>query len=462
MTHSRIFGNRNPKRSHLVRRGGGLRGEVAELRDDVDDALAALEQTGVLGDAVALSQADFYCDFINGDDHNDGASATDLGGGKGPLKTLREYTKRIGIGVVPGIQNLHILADEDVGLDGLILRGAYRGGLYITGVRTVKRSGTITSVPTEWDYSTFTAGTITDTGVASWVADEGDMIVLTSGAEVDAVAWIAADTGAGSDTCRHSHFFDEDGFSQVDSPPSGSTYDIVTLSKISGAIVFAHSGWISLHDVEVFDDGSAFGSYVQESGQVNVGFCKFTDPYGSSIGSGSFLHGAFAACYFSCSSMKFSVSFCFLSFCLLQKQIVVDAGSNVEIYSCVWQGSEAVRILPGGHVGVNAADYVAIYDCVPASSRLFELRVGAKTTIAGTVFGTGNDGAGTIGLHLDSGAHAYFFGTFSNLLDLQGTSLTEINLAGDVTLTYATVPAGGTGGSNAVRGALIVPATGGG
>lgn len=40
---SRSFGNKLPKRSHLVKPGSGLRGEIADLRSDIDEAFESLE-----------------------------------------------------------------------------------------------------------------------------------------------------------------------------------------------------------------------------------------------------------------------------------------------------------------------------------------------------------------------------------------------------------------------------------
>lgn len=45
---SKAFGSKNPARPHLVRGPGGVAGEVADLRQDIDDAFLAMEKGGMI------------------------------------------------------------------------------------------------------------------------------------------------------------------------------------------------------------------------------------------------------------------------------------------------------------------------------------------------------------------------------------------------------------------------------
>lgn len=45
---SKLFGRKTPRRPHLVRAGGGLKGEINDLRGDVNEAFDAMEQSGGL------------------------------------------------------------------------------------------------------------------------------------------------------------------------------------------------------------------------------------------------------------------------------------------------------------------------------------------------------------------------------------------------------------------------------
>lgn len=40
---SNSFGSKRPQRSHLIRPGGGLKGEIFDLRKDIDEAFSTVE-----------------------------------------------------------------------------------------------------------------------------------------------------------------------------------------------------------------------------------------------------------------------------------------------------------------------------------------------------------------------------------------------------------------------------------
>ena len=133
---SRSLGSRGPRNPHLVRPGGGLRGEVQDLRKDVDEAFTALESE--LPVPGATTQLAWYIDPVDGDDANDGSSGA-------PLKTWAEFRRRIGREIFTDAVTVNIAAGtiaEDIVIDGGFM--SFPKHLIIRGTRTVLYEGSIT------------------------------------------------------------------------------------------------------------------------------------------------------------------------------------------------------------------------------------------------------------------------------------------------------------------------------
>lgn len=398
-----------------------------------------------------LSATDVYVDPATGDDANSGLSPATA------LATIDEYVERIGTGVVAAQQTLHILSDVVLGPVGAFFRGTYEFQLIVQGSRTVVRSGTITGVQA-WNGTTFTDGQITDAVVATWVPNVGQMLVLTSGANAGAVAWVAADVGGGSDTCRHSQFFDLVTFSAVN-PAIGDDYDVVTLTSITGNTVAATTGYTAWQDI-AFVDAGFFGALRLVSGQNSLQGCLIDSNFGESVEAGCSTYTAIAACRITGSNSRMQIRspFTFLQQTLLEKPLEVYACAMLDISQCVWEGSQGMlQMLVGANV--QTRQYAACYNA--QASNLINMRLQSsfeQSSASGTVFGAGNDAAGTIALWMDSASIFGWAGaTMAASFGITGAVLTEIDLAGDATLTYATVPATGTSGLNTERLAGIVP-----
>lgn len=227
----------------IVNRGGRESLEDFGLRSDISRALGRLEDVRGLVDATALSQAEFYIDSAAGDDENDGSSAS-------PLKTINEYLTRIGTGLVIGLQRVYLTGDFDEG--DYLFQGNYSSGAELFGQRTVIGTGTISAVQ-DWDVATSSDGQIEDDGLpVSWTDSGfvGQMVVLSSGANAGAFAWIGKDLGL--KTARHSPFSQLWSLTMVH-PAVGDTYEICTLSTITGRFAFLGytADWgLNFEDVE--------------------------------------------------------------------------------------------------------------------------------------------------------------------------------------------------------------------
>lgn len=181
--------------------------------------------------------ATWHINSATGSDENRGDSAG------AALATHAELMRRLG----RLIDTIHIVnIDSNLTEDILINHthdrsGAFAvGGIIYRGSRTTARSGTITAA-TPYDPSTDQDGQIEDTGIVNWSADVDRMIVLTSGANAGAFAWIASDlTSGGNATARHSPFM-TGAFGSVIDPAVGDDYDIVTLTQITGNVTVGPS-----------------------------------------------------------------------------------------------------------------------------------------------------------------------------------------------------------------------------
>jgi len=342
-----------------------------------------------------------------------------------------------------------------LGAGGVNFQGNYRVGLTVIGTRTVVRSGTFTGVQI-WDETADQDGQVTDAAVATWAADVGNLLALTSGANTGASGWVASDLGGG-DTCRFSPIWNNNTFGVVN-PVVAGTYDVVTVTDISGQVICSGEGFIQFQDLK-FSGGGGFGAFVVLSGQIFTVFCHVDGAGGEQInGSESF-----------CSLLGTQITSTFFrvfSWCFVHALLVngddfqCEAGSRVELNDdSLWQGASGAVVRAGGYFQINGSDSYAVFDAPGASDNCLKVEAGGSAGVSGRGWGSGNNGATATGLRVDSGANVLYSGNATARFGFAGATLTEVNLAGDATVTYAVLGVAGSNGANAVRNSAVAPAT---
>jgi hypothetical protein len=400
--------------------------------------------------SVWLAQPTWYVDEINGNDGNDGATPATA------LATLYEYVRRIGTGTVSvTISTLNILGDITLnGGEPVVFRGGY-DQLTIQGTRTVVRSGSITALQI-WDPALNDDGLITDVGVASWLPDVNRMLVLTSGANIGSVGWVAADPAGGSDTCRYSPMFDAGTFGIVD-PAVLDTYDVVTLSSITGTVLFSGAGFFDVRDLH-FADPSFNGAVRFTVGQYSVVSCQISGPFGSRIGAGTDSQFSLSACNVQ-TDLNPAYHLTFFGACLLTARQELMAGCNLKIDASLWQGVRALRVNAGANWFVWGFSYMSVWDVAAAGALLVAMAPGSSGEVAGKAFGEDNDGAAVVALSVDSAANLTYLTDATLRFGFVGATLVEASIAGDATITYAGLGVTGSNGATPERNAAIVPST---
>lgn len=446
---SRIFGKKRPQLPHLVNRGGGLSGELFDLRSDIDEAFDELEGSGTLGDSVALSQAAWYINATTGDDDNDGLTSATA------LKTMGEYSRRTGDKVTGALGGVFIYLETDI-VEDVTLRGHYLQALFLQGTRTVVGTGSVTAKQ-DWDGPTSVDGQITDAALpVSWTASGfvGQMIVLTSGANAGAVAWIAKDLGA--KTARHSPF--TRCYQDTVHPDIGNTYEIVQLTKITGQTTVAVAGIGTLaYDVEFVPTvGLGTPNFHVVNGGLTLSSCKVSGPGYSLVEGGQILSAYGSALIHPDNCYAFSGSKLELHQTLVGNKLLCSRSGVVKVHDCIAQygfGATSIGIGPyGNYGGVQVYGFFAVYDQPGATSFTIRLDEFATLLLKGKVFGTGNAG---FGLWVGAGSKAiYPTGTdFTTHYDVTTTGV-EVRY-GEVDTTYAGV--GLLGVVNLSNLAMIVP-----
>jgi len=394
-----------------------------------------------------LGQRDFHINADVGDDENDGSDGNQL-------KTFAEYTRRIGGGrptpKYPAEPRIFI--ETDLTEYEFVINGQYSESALFQGTRTVVATGTITANQ-DWDAATSQEGTITDSALpVSWTDSDlvGKMIVLTTGANAGAIAWIAKDLG--SKTTRHSPFVDALAWSPA-AVTVGDEYEVVTLTKLNGSLHIEHGVpfgcW--LFDLEInpveyaamditataifiastvlFSGGAgAHRWFLGADGHSFIG-CRMASPWNLFITSGSVeLYG------------------CFLD----------DSGFGTryghrryEVASpCLMQGASGLRLRDGGMFKMATAAWLAAYDM---TAHAVALQRNGMADIQGKVFGTGSS---QNGVWMDSSSQMLYpdGDNFTDHFDVT-TSGVETRVGG-VDKTYAEI---GSLGFVNLNGGKIVP-----
>lgn len=207
-----------------------------------------------------LRHANWYVDPVNGNDENDGTAATTTGT-VGPMKTMRELTRRLGpkarlappynASAAAYLVVIHLLDDMPLGGADDLTPSWLIGPdvvVWIRGrVKSTLRTGTFTAVRAA-DPANLVPWAITDSSVpTSWTAIAGAVgsrIRITSGTRANNYAWIVKDEGGkvgrvspfGSSTILGSS--DSAGpdaqrrFNAIVSPQVGDAYAVETLTRL--------------------------------------------------------------------------------------------------------------------------------------------------------------------------------------------------------------------------------------
>jgi hypothetical protein len=144
---SKLFGTSTPRRPHLVRPGGGLKGEIADLRSDVNEAFGVMEQSGGL---IRLDEfidpptadTDAFLTSFPTSASEQVFEAADLDGvvGDGELPYARNVT-------ITSTTHAHVTA-VDVVIEGYVLRDGREVPVTITITTTNGGNATDASVAT--------------------------------------------------------------------------------------------------------------------------------------------------------------------------------------------------------------------------------------------------------------------------------------------------------------------------
>jgi len=400
--------------------------------------------------AQALTQATWFVDPVAGDDANDGATALTA------LATLEEYTARIGSGTVRVASTITI-ANPLVAIGGTItFRGDYRAQLTIQGEQTVVRSGTITALQV-WLAAADQDGLLTDAGVATWVPDEDRAIVMTSGAASGALAWVAEDVTGGGDQCRYSPMWDDAGDATVN-PAVLDTYDVVTMTTAEALFVMRHSGSIRFLNLHILDVAGS-GGVRMLSGQTVLTNTRLETAGNDTVSGGTEAGSEARGCNIEAPGWTIESPYLFdVSGCLFRSRVLVDVGGAFNVADdCHWEAVEGVTVQGSGHFEIANGAGMSVFNMPGAADTAINLTPGASAHVRGRGWGTGNDGAGCIGVSVNGGANMLYSGTAVDRFGFAGATLVETNIAGDVTVTYVVLAAVGSNGANAVRNAAIAP-----
>jgi hypothetical protein len=259
----------------------------SEKRTEIDIAVVALDSSiDVQPDGIragypgAITQEDFYVDWDDGDDDNDGTSENEA------IKTIERLEQLLARGVVDGRINggtvfVHILsADHEENIE-LVVRCSHAGRLLIYDDRAVAARA-IASHPitsrVNWSTVTPVEASFTCSAIPTTIAalpsggGVGYLAVITASATSDHVGastWVVAETSARTALCPG--WWQPDLFGTIDASV-GDTVAFCRLRKLSGSVTVRveGNGRVEFQDLEV---GTS-----EEAHSVNVpnGSVRFT------------------------------------------------------------------------------------------------------------------------------------------------------------------------------------------
>ena len=214
------------------------------------------------------SQSDWYVDPVAGHDDNDGAEDT-------PLATVGEYFRRVRGSVITVPVTITLVNDTTEPY--IVGDGLNPMGTLLQGTSIIEESGEIDNV-TGYIHTPGSAqyGTIDDATV-DFAGHVNRKIILTSGTNVGAWAWILKDLG---NSCVVSPWVRADGSTEI-TPSIGDDYDIVSLPTLTAIHVLNTTGPVTLRDLKVQGGGGTWpyipAAYVT-NGDLRLVGCELTSP----------------------------------------------------------------------------------------------------------------------------------------------------------------------------------------
>jgi hypothetical protein len=337
-------------------------------------------------------------------------------------------------------------------------------GLTLQGTRTIIHTGTLSGVHS-YDFSTspITDGQITDAGLSGEWSDSGPggsslvqkMIVLTSGPNAGAVAWIQKDLGG--KTARYSPFIFN--FSRIE-PAIGETYEIVTVTKLTGGPLWLNqTGLLTISDVDIDGDLASFQPGLLAQSNAFLQNCRIGG-YGSRVRNGADV--TIASCFFDTNPASFSAAHgtAFLFACFVRSQIQATQQGKITIggdSTAQWDGQPNqidLQVSASGFAEIQPTATWAVFDSPFSNGGAAFVRASGSLLIRGKVAGLGLSNGH--GLWVDSGASAYWPQPDAAALhmDFSGAGIVETKIGG----TVQTVAALGVAGFiNPANNAKAVP-----
>lgn len=386
-----------------------------------------------------LARATWFIDGAAGDDENDGALAGTA------LATFEELWRRTG-GTPAANAVVTVVGAAYSGSIHTNNRSqtvpAFTSSFTIIGQQTVLYSGSITALQA-WSPPPAVAAKqlITDAALpVSWTASGlvGKRLVLTSGANSGAWAYVLADIGGGSKQAFVGVFWNPSTFSVV-SPALNDTFDVVDVTEVAGVLRVAGPADVTVQDLRFnspddWDVAVFGGGLLYAIGMECVGV---------------------APAY--CSDSNFTAQGCYFQ---LQFGYQVDStpGGSINFWGCSTNGiqlsSHGGRVAINdscvvynvaqsglfnddrGFVRVESGAWLGIFDCT--STYIAVTQEGAHTALAGYVWGTGN--ACTY-FWLVTGGSIVSCDAATRLTALGGVAATNDVLVAAVAAAYAGIPA---------------------
>jgi len=337
-------------------------------------------------------QTAWHIDQGAGNDEDDGLTAGTA------LASHEEFQRRVADSDQPIAVAMLVTFDAnytgDIENKAHVSQVAPYGSIEYRGTRTVLFSGSFTAV-TPWATPTV-VGTMTDAALpVSWAASGGleQLCVLTSGPNAGAASWAMVEPVA--KTARYNGFFNDNTFATHD-PGVAETYDVVSLTQLTGLITQDVPGWFQFKDLHInpplgFDRGV----------QTTDGFMSFTYCHlemRSPFFGGSTFYGGTLSC---CNMQGLSVGLrafnttLFLYSNWMRTGVVAGNGSQVQIQSrnvgqSVAGSTAELTAEQDGSVRVLAAGEWVVVDQVTAASRAVRIETHGNAHVQGVVWGLTN------------------------------------------------------------------------
>lgn len=265
----------------------------------VDDGITVITASGGIGRWIRMvqshlswrQQSSWFIDQAAGDDENDGNTAVTA------LASHEEFQRRIADQDQPLEVDMTVTFTSnyvgDIENTASVSQVTPYGSITYKGQRTVVFSGSVTGV-TPWVTGT-TAGTFDDAALpVSFTASGGigNLCVLTSGANAGAASWLTLEPVA--KTARYSGFFDDTTFVLSD-PSVTDTYDVVTLTSITGKITQVNDGFTYFRDLALRSPGGFDVQIQVYGGTLSFTYCDIECNQMFYQGGGTFGNGVYAS-----------------------------------------------------------------------------------------------------------------------------------------------------------------------